>query len=284
MVPATIRSHCGTRNSSENMARPSPTQARRNVAELTLRSDVQALDEHFAGDALNPNIWSPHYLPHWSSRAATRATHEVRDGELHLSIPPDQPLWCPDRHEEPMRVSCVQSANVSGSQPFREGLTVREEQPAFLGYTPLYGSLEIRMRGVVTERSMFAFWLSGIEDVPERSGEICVAEIFGSGIRAGTAEVGMGLHSFRDPGLREEFAPEPMSLDVSDFHVFGVDWRPGSLTFSVDGEVVRTLGQAPDYPVQLMIGVFDFPAKGGPPEVPELVVSHVIGRPFTGAR
>lgn len=31
------------------------------------------------------------------------------------------------------------------------------------------------VRGSVTERSMFAFWMSGIEDQPERSGEICVA-------------------------------------------------------------------------------------------------------------
>lgn len=241
---------------------------------------MQALDEHFADDALNSSIWSPHYLPHWSSRAASRATHQVRDGMLHLSIPPDQPLWCPDRHPEPMRVSCVQSANLSGSQPFREGLTVREEQPAFRGYTPLYGHLAIRMRGVVTERSMFAFWLSGIEDVPEHSGEICVAEIFGAGIRAGTAEIGMGLHKFRDPTLREEFAVEPMPLDVSLFHVYAVSWRPGSLAFSVDGEVVRRLDQSPDYPVQLMIGVFDFPAKGGPPTVPELFVSEVTGHPL----
>ena len=242
---------------------------------------MQALDDHFAGDALDSSIWSPHYLPHWSSRAASRATHAVRDGELHLSIPPDQPLWCPDRHPEPMRVSCVQSANLAGSQPFREGLTVREEQPPFLGYTPLFGQLEIRMRGVVSERSMFAFWLSGIEDVPEHSGEICVAEIFGAGLRGNTAEVGIGLHKFRDPSLREEFAAERMSLDVSVFHVYGVNWRPGSLAFTIDGEVVRTLDQAPDYPVQLMIGVFDFPARGGPETVPELRVSRVTGTPLS---
>ena len=52
--------------------------------------------------------------------------------------------------------------------------------------------------------------------------------------------------------------------------------------FRVDGEVVRALQQAPDYPVQLMLGVFEFPARH--PEltaeepVPELVVSRVRGR------
>jgi len=240
---------------------------------------MRLLDEHFEGEALDTSVWSPYYLPHWSSRAASRATHSVGGGELRLSIPPHQPLWCPDRHPEPLRVSCLQSGSLTGQQPFREGLTVREEQPDFWGYTPRYGHVEIRMRGIITKRSMFAFWLSGIEDRPEHSGEICVAEIFGD-----TVGVGMGLHRFRDPSLTEEFAVEPLTLDVADFHTYGVDWRPGSLVFTVDGDVVRTVGQAPDYPVQLMIGVFDFPAKGDPshttPPVPEMVVSHVTGHPL----
>lgn len=243
-----------------------------------------SLDERFDGEALDPDVWFPYYLPHWSSRAASRAAHAVRGGELRLTIPPHQPLWCPDRHAEPLRVSCVQSGARSGQQPFRDGLTVREEQPEFWGYTPRYGHIEIRMRGIVTERSMFAFWLSGIEDRPEHSGEICVAEIFGDAVRDGTAAVGTGLHRFRDPSLTEDFSADPLPLDVTDFHVYAVDWRPGSLVFTVDGEVVRTAGQAPDYPVQLMLGVFDFPAKGDPahatPPVPEMVVSHVAGHPL----
>jgi hypothetical protein len=46
---------------------------------------------------------------------------------------------------------------------------------------------------------------------------------------------------------------------------------------------VRRLEQAPDYPVQLMVGVFDFPAKSNGRDddlTPELVVSHVRGRPM----
>ena len=111
---------------------------------------------------------------------------------------------------------------------------------------------------------MVAFWLSGIEDRPERSGEICVAEIFGDAVEDSTAAVGMGLHRFRDPALTEDFATPRLPLDVADFHTYGVDWAVDSLTFSVDGETVRRVDQAPDYPVQLMIGVFDFPAKADP--------------------
>ena len=53
------------------------------------------------------------------------------------------------------------------------------------GFTPPYGHLEVTMRAAVTGRSMVAFWLSGIEDVPEHSGEICVAEVFGDSVAAG---------------------------------------------------------------------------------------------------
>ena len=158
-----------------------------------------------------------------------------------------------------------------------------EEQPTLWGYTPQYGEVEVRMRGVITPRSMIAFWMSGIEDRPERSGEICVAEIFGDAAGDGVAEVGMGVHAFRDPALGEEFATERLPIDVAAFHTYGCAWRPGTVTFSVDGDVVRRLDQAPDYPMQLMIGVFDFPAKATGIDtavpVPELVVSHVLGRP-----
>lgn len=238
------------------------------------------LEERFAGPDLDRSIWFPYYLPHWSTRTESAATWEVRDGELHLTIPPDHPRWCPDLHPEPLRVSCVQTGSFAGQQPFAEGLVVREEQPTFWGYTPCYGSVEVRMRATVSARSMFAFWMSGIEDEPHRSGEICVAEVFGDAIDEAGAAVGIGVHRFRDPALVEEFSADRFPLDVARFHRYGVDWRPDGLTFTIDGAAVRRVRQSPTYPMQLMIGVFDFPAKatGADEPVPELVVSHVTGR------
>ncbi|MDT7669196.1 MAG: hypothetical protein QOC74_1979, partial [Pseudonocardiales bacterium] len=62
------------------------------------------LEERFTGDTLDPDVWFPYYLPHWSSRARSAATYSLRDGELRLSVPVDQPLWCADLHDEPLRV------------------------------------------------------------------------------------------------------------------------------------------------------------------------------------
>lgn len=239
------------------------------------------LTEQFAGEELDRSVWLPHYLPHWSSRAASAATYQVRDGELRLSIPPAQGLWAEGVHETPLRVSCIQSANFSGpvgstvgGQPFMTNQVVAEEQDTFWGYTPHYGHVEIRMRGEVSPRSMVAFWMSGIEDEPHRSGEICVMEAFGD-----ATAIGIGLHKFRDPALTEEWSALELGLDIAEFHTYAVDWRPGSLVFSVDGAEVRRVDQAPDYPVQLELGVFDFPDKPGPADhTPALIVSHVIGR------
>ena len=243
------------------------------------------LDETFAGDELDPDVWLPGYLAHWSSRAEAAATYAVRDGELHLTIPPDQGLWCADRHVEPIRVSVIQTAGGSGTpgsthgaQSFRPGLTVREAQPTFRGCVPLYGQIEIRMRAIIGGRSMAAFWLSGLEDEPEHSGEICVAEIFGDTAGDGFADVGMGIKAFADPELREEFATERIKIEVAAFHTYGIDWRSGSVRFLIDGREVRRLQQAPDYPLQLELGVFDFPdrpARADDPEIPGLIVSHV---------
>jgi glycosyl hydrolase family 16 len=248
-----------------------------------MTSERQALDERFTADTLDPDVWLPYHLPHWSSRERSAATYSVHDGELHLSIPSTQPLWCADLHAEPIRISCIQSGCLNGQQPFAPGLSVQEEQPEFWGYTPFYGRIEVRMRGTITARSMFAFYLSGIEDQPDHSGEICVAEIFGDAVRPGEAEVGIGVKKLRDPALAQEFSADPLPIDVAEFHTYGVEWRPGALAFSVDGQVVRRAAQAPDYPVQLMLGVFDFPGKAAPDDttVPELVVSHVKGEPLS---
>jgi hypothetical protein len=259
------------------------------VATAAGRPSSVELDERFPGADLDRSVWLPYHLPHWSSRAESAATYAVRDGELHLTIPPDQGLWCADRHPDPLRVSCIQSASWSGPigstrgpQPFRDGLTVRSEEPPFWGYVPASGHVDIRMRGVIGPRSMVAFYLSAIELEPEQSGELCVAEIFGDALGDGTAAVGMGVKAKRDPDLRDDFEAPRLPIDVAAFHTYAVDWGPGAATFSVDGRPIRSLDQAPADPLQLMIGVFDFPARPiGPadPAAPELIVSHVRGGP-----
>jgi len=244
-------------------------------------------EDHFDGPDLDPDVWLPHYLPAWSSRAATRATYEIRDSCLHLSIPPTQELWLPGEHAPPLRVSGIQSGNVSGpagstvgQQPWRDGVVVREQQEPFWGWTPRYGRLELRARGVITPRSMIAWWMVGLEDSPERCGEICPVEIFGDAVEPGTAAVGMGLKQIRDLAITQDFEAVRRPIDVAEFHSYAVDWTPESVAFFVDGELIRTCDQSPGYPMQMMIAVFDFPDRSigdDADAVPELVVDYLRG-------
>jgi hypothetical protein len=251
----------------------------------------EAFADEFDGPGLDSEVWVPHYLPQWSSRAQSTATYAVAGSELRLTIPPEHGLWCPDDHEPPLRVSGVQSGVFSGpvgstvgQQPFREDQVVREHQPTQWGWTPHHGRLEVRARMDLSPRSMASVWMIGLEDEPTRCGEICVFEVFGDALatRDGlpTAAVGMGVHRFRDPALTEEFAAEPMAIDVTEPHVYAADWRPGRVDFLIDGEHVRTVHQAPDYPMQMEVAVFDFPdrAASAPPDhVPLLAVDYVRG-------
>jgi hypothetical protein len=172
-----------------------------------------------------------------------------------------------------------------GPQPFQEGLTVTEEQPAFWGYTPHFGRIEVVMRGEITPRSMFGVWLSGIEDSPERSGEILIAEVFGDAVQGGSAEVGMGTRRFRDPSLVGDFSAPRLEVDVSEAHRYAVTWEPSSVELSIDEVMVQRIEEAPDYPMQIMIGVFDFPSRDPSGKwadhVPELVVSSITGSPLS---
>jgi hypothetical protein len=228
--------------------------------------------DHFDATDLDSRAWIPHYLPQWSSRAESAATYEVAESELRLTIPAEQGLWCAGDHDPPLRVSGVQSGVFSGEvgstigqQPYRDGLVVREFQPAQWGWTPEYGFLEVRARMELSPRSMASVWMIGLENEPTRSGEICIFEVFGDALSTEngvpTAAVGMGVHPFRDPALKDDFAAPRLPIDVTEHHVYAASWRPGHVDFLVDGEHVRSVHQAPEYPMQMMVAVFDFPDK-----------------------
>ncbi|MCY4725289.1 glycoside hydrolase family 16 protein [Nocardioides sp. STR2] len=245
--------------------------------------------DDFDGDGLDRSVWLPHYLPAWSSRAATLASHRLEDGRLVLDVPVDHPVWCPDDHAPPLRVSGIQSGSWSGplgstrgQQRFADGLTVREEQPRFEGWLPASGHVEIRCAMDLSHRSMAALWMAGFEDDEEqlRCGELCVVEVFGNALRSGSAEVGVGIKAFRDPALTQDFAAPRVDIDVSGFHTYAVDWDADVAVFTVDGEELRRCPRPPTYPLQLMVAVFDFPDDSTGDDdhlVPRLVVDHVAG-------
>lgn len=129
---------------------------------------------------------------------------------------------------------------------------------------------------------MVALWLIGHEADPERSGEICVCEIFGRDVASDQAAVGMGVHPFGDPLLTDDFEAVKVPIDAREFHLYAAEWSEQQIAFFVDGELVKTVPQSPAYAMQLMLGIYEFPAEGSderrPNDYPkDLVVDFVRG-------
>jgi hypothetical protein len=253
-------------------------------------------EDRFDGPDLDQGTWYPHYLPAWSSRQRSRASCRVDGDGLTLDIPVGHPVWCEGDHDPPLRVSVIQTGNwsgpvgtVRGQQRFREGQVVLEEQERFEGWLPSAEAgrsrVEISARMDLSPRSMAALWMSGFEDdeAQERCGELCVFEVFGKDLGSAvdpSAEVGVGIKAFRDPTLTQDFAAPRVRIDVIEPHLYVVEWDEDAAIFSVDGVALRRCPRPPTYPLQLMLGVFDFPHSSVGDDdhlVPRLVVDRIAG-------
>ena len=227
---------------------------------------MKARDTFFS-KTLDTAHWLPHYLPAWSSLQNSRANYTCTGEALHLFISEDTPLWCADTHPTPLRVSGIQSGNRSGpvgssdgQQRFHPDLKIQEAQTTLRGWLPTSGRVTIRCRMDINERSMAAMWLSGFEELPHESGELCVVEVFGRSVRSTTsAEVGMGVKAKFDPELVDDFIAPSIDIDVSNMHDYAVEWGLNGSIFQIDGKTIHSSQQMMNYPMQIMIAVFDFP-------------------------
>ena len=159
---------------------------------------------------------------------------------------------------------------------------MREAQENVRLYTPRHGRIEMRARATDDPRCMVALCVIGYEDEPNRSAEICVCEIFGRAVAADQVAVGMGVHPFGDPRISDEFAAETVPIDAREFHVYTAEWTSEHVTFSIDGEHLKAVGQSPSYPMQIMLSLYEFPDAVGEgstvgPYPKEFVVDYVRG-------
>lgn len=224
-------------------------------------------EDAFDRDTLDSARWIPYYLPHWSSRERSAARYEIAGGCLRLLITADQRPWCPALDGD-IRVSSLQTGQFGGpagsavgQHRFNPNAVVTETQPNARLYTPQYGRFELRAKVPDDPRTMAALWMIGYEDEPERSAEICVCEIFGRDVGTARALVGMGVHPFRDQRIVDDFARVEVPIDAREFHVYAAEWTREGVAFFVDGELAKTVGQSPEYPMQLMLSFYEFPGE-----------------------
>lgn len=227
------------------------------------------VEERFDGADLDTRRWWPYYTPHWSSRERTAARCALGPDGLELRIDEDTPPWAPDLDGD-LRVSHLQTGQFSGpvrsevgQHRFRPGLVVREEQPEHRGWLVRHGVIEARLAAIRHPAAMVALWPIGFEEQPDDCGEICIAEIFGSELDDTGGWVGVGVKPQNDPRLREDFEKVRIEGDLTDWHDYAVEWTPERLRFFIDGRWVKTVVQTIDYPVQLMLDVYEFAPEGG---------------------
>lgn len=227
-------------------------------------------DEQFTADELDRTRWLPSYLPHWSGHDAAAARYNIADGILHLRIDADTPVWHPTAVPG-MRVSNLQTAHRSGALGSTDGqhrtnpaLFVQEEVADVSLYTPHFGRIEARVKAFDDPTCMVALWLIGVEDTPEKSAEICVFEIFGRDIGPESAKVGLGVKPHGDPRVTDDFGQIHVEADVTDWHVYAADWTERDIRFVIDDRLVKTVHQRIDYPMQLMLNLYEFDVPDEP--------------------
>ncbi|MBS4064377.1 MAG: glycoside hydrolase family 16 protein [Chitinophagaceae bacterium] len=223
-------------------------------------------EDDFNTPLLNLSNWLPFYLPQWSSRQASAPVYKIENSQLVLQITKEQQPWCPEFNGS-VKCSSLQTGVFAGPLGsklgqhgvFNKNCVVREEQIQQHTFLPQYGFIEIKAKGINTGSNVVSLWMIGYEDEPHRSAEICVFEIKGWNVQQESSVIGYGIHRFNDPKMEEAFFEDRFELNVMDFHVYAVEWQPGTTSFYIDGQKIKELPQAPDYPMQLMLGIYEVP-------------------------
>ena len=266
------------------------TTSRRPSAILDRSAYELEVEDRFDSPVLNQRLWIPYYLSHWSSRATSAARYAVGDGTLRLFIETDQEPWNPELTGS-LCVSSLQTGGFAGpvgsrigQHHFQRGLTVREAQRNVALYTPRYGLFELQARALADPANMVALWMIGYEDRPTRSAEICICEIFGREVGPEQARIGMGLHPFGDPTIKDEFGAEVVAIDARESHIYSAEWTPSDVAFYVDERLVKVVPQSPSYPMQFMLNIYEFAEGPDLPSPPESYPKTFVVERFRGYR
>jgi len=238
---------------------------------------VLDFSDEFEEGTLNTKNWLPYYLPQWSSREKTATNFEILDGSLVLKIDRDQSPWSEEFNGD-VKVSSLQTGVFSGKMGSSLGqhhittnCIVREEQESKRLYTSKYGYFEIRAKALPYKNNVCAFWMIGFEDVPYKSGEICLMEIKGENVTKASAINGFGVRSFSDTDLKDEFYENVIEIDATAFNIYAAEWFPNRIDFFINNRKVKTLFQSPSYEMQLMLNIY---------EIPNASVEEVLKMPY----
>lgn len=121
---------------------------------------------------------------------------------------------------------------------------------------------------------MLAAWLVGTEHEDDRAaGEVCIFEIDAAAVgERTTARSGVKAHG--DARLTSDMIEVELPFDATKPHTWTAIWGEGETIIGCEGIVVRHLRQAPDYPLFLMLDLFEIGSPQG--EYPKVATIHSV--------
>ena len=75
----------------------------------------------------------------------------------------------------------------------------------------------------------------------------------------------MGVRPHHDPALVDEFEQVSVAMDVREFHTYSVEWTPDYVAHYVDDRLVKVGRQSIAYPLQFLLGIYEFADGPEPP-------------------
>ena len=155
-----------------------------------------------------------------------------------------------------VRSGAVGSA--SGQHPFRPDLVVVEQQAEQRLYLPHRGIVEVRMAALDDPSAMVALWMIGFEETPDSTRQRSASPRSSAATSEPTerrSEWACIRSATRQ--IVDDFVEVELALDAREFHDYAVEWTADGVTWFVDDLPVRTVAQSPDYPMQLMLDIFE---------------------------
>ncbi|MCU7723870.1 hypothetical protein ODJ79_09105 [Actinoplanes sp. KI2] len=248
--------------------------------------------EDFAGPRLDSGRWVDHYLPHWTTPDRSRARYDLLGagdladgvrGGLRLRIDADQLDWRPE--DAPLRVSNLQTAVFSGPtgsargthRHRRDGLLVRTPTPPRLLWAPRSGQVDVTVTAGRDRGCMLAVWLVGTEHLAEDdSGEVCVFEIDAEAVSASSTRARVGVKAHHDPRLVTDMTEVVVPVGGGRAHTWSARWDDRGVVVACAGAVVFTSRQVLDYPLQLMVDLFEIGPRDRVDAYPKSAVIHSV--------
>ncbi|HST73560.1 MAG TPA: hypothetical protein VLK55_14030 [Kocuria rosea] len=242
------------------------------------------VEDGFPPPRLRRELWVDHYLPHWTTPERSRARYDLDGAGIRLRIDADQPDWRPE--DAPMRVSNLQTGVFSGPvgsargthRHRPDGLAVRTATPQRLLWAPSAGRVDVTVSASTDPGCMLAAWLVGTEHrSPAHSGEICLFEIDAGAVSPGHSRARCGVKAHGDPALTTEMVEVTVPVDASLPHTWSVVWGPAGTVIGCEGRIVHRDTQAPDYPLFLMLDLFELgPRAPHPGAYPKTARVHAL--------